>query len=76
MGRIILRFRGRGPLPDAVVEQVAQLPDTRIVERTRQMLLVDGPEEPVRKVIGAGPDWLVVQERGYARPDARPTIKR
>ena len=76
MGRLILRYRGQGPLPADVVQAVQALPATRIVEQTSRMLLVDGPEDDVRRVVGAGPDWVIAPERSYTRPDTRPGIKR
>ena len=73
MGRFILRFRGQGPLPDDIVRQVRQLPETQILEETDRMLLVEGPEEPLRRLVND--DWLFTQEQRYTPPERRPTIK-
>ena len=50
MGRFILRFRGQGPLPDDIVRQVRQLPETQILEETDRIKAGLGQSAPAKVV--------------------------
>jgi hypothetical protein len=51
MGRFILRYTGSGPTPASFVEQVRSHQDVSILDESPHMLLVDGPEAVLRRLL-------------------------
>jgi hypothetical protein len=71
MPRWILRYHGRGTRPDADVERIAALSGVAVVDDSNRMLLVEGPEDTLRGVLAALPDWTLNEERPVPLPDVR-----
>jgi hypothetical protein len=79
MPRFVIRYHGAGPRPEDVVERVRKLPESRIVDDSGRMLLVEAPAaEHLTAAIGkaGGGEWLVAPEQGYAVPDTRKRVER
>lgn len=74
--RFVLRYRGEGDKPDAVVEQVRQLPEVTVVDDSSRMLLVESHEEPLRALVDSLPDWVMAPEQSYPVPDTRKRVER
>ena len=72
MARFIVRYRGRGPKPADVVEQIGKLPSVSIVDASDKMLLVEAPEESLRHLLGQSADWLISPELSYEIPEKLP----
>ena len=43
MPRFVMRYHGAGPRPEDVVERVRTLPESRIIDDSGRMLLVEAP---------------------------------
>jgi hypothetical protein len=71
MARFILRYRGSGPRPDADAERIATLSGVEVIDDSGRMLLVDGPEGPLRSAVAALPGWTIGEERAVPLPDVR-----
>jgi len=76
MGRFILRYTGDGPAPTSFVEQVRSHQDVSILDMSPRMLLVDGPEAVLRRLLETSSGWLLVPERSVSLPDPRPQVER
>jgi len=76
MERYILRYRGSGPKPDCDVLRVEQEPETKILEETPRMLLVEGSKERIDDLVAGLPDWVASAEQTYALPDPRPRVEK
>ncbi len=75
MARYIVRFSGKEP-PAEVLAGIKASPHLALIDRTPRMLLVEGPEEAVRKVVAADPAAKVIPEvTDYAIPDPKPRLK-
>lgn len=76
MARFILRYRGAGSRPAAVVDNIRRLDGANIVDDSGRMLLVDAPEQSLRGVLGEDKDWVVSPERSFPIPDTRKKVER
>ncbi|MBN1834961.1 MAG: hypothetical protein JW820_03865 [Spirochaetales bacterium] len=76
MGRYVLRFTGAGPGPSADRERVRRNPRLTVLDDSVRMLLVEGSEEQVKKVVGSMPGWSWSPERTLRLPDRRPKPRR
>jgi hypothetical protein len=77
MGRFIVRYRGRGPLPEPQVQQIRRLSQAKVLDDTSpRMLLVEAPEAPLRRLVGAWPDWVIAEEQDYKLPSPHPGLDR
>jgi hypothetical protein len=75
MGRYILRFRGKGGMPDSDVQRIRGYQRLNVVDSTDRMLLVDGDASDVQSLKASLPDWVVSEERTMTAPDPRPRIR-
>jgi hypothetical protein len=76
VGRYILRFRGKGPKPAEDVERVRAASQTVVLDDSSpRMLLVDGPDDEVRKLVDEMPEWVASPERFFELPDPRVRVK-
>jgi hypothetical protein len=73
MARFILRYTGNGAAPAEVVARLRE--QLTILEEAPRMLLVDGTEPRVKKLLESLPDWLMVEERSVPLPDTRPRVR-
>lgn len=76
MARLIVRYRGQGSRPESVIRQIRQMPNVSIVDDSDRMLLVDGPEAPLRDLLQPFDDWLIAAEKKYPIPGNRKRIER
>jgi hypothetical protein len=74
MPRFILRYANSGPAPDAHVKQIRALPKAKIIDASSRMMLVDAPEEDLRKAIADMPGWVISAEQTINVPDPRPKV--
>jgi hypothetical protein len=75
MKRFILRYRGEGTRPEKDVELIRSLPDTTVLDESPRMLLVEAPEDVLRKAMQSLPDWVMVEEGFIPLPDPRPKVR-
>ncbi len=52
------------------------MPNVSIVDDSDRMLLVDGPEAPLRDLLQPFDDWLIAAEKKYPIPGNRKRIER
>jgi hypothetical protein len=76
MGRFVLRYRGSGPPPAQFVEQVRAGDGVSILDESPRMLLVEGPEAELRRLVNSAPGWLMAPEQAVPLPDPRPRPKK
>jgi hypothetical protein len=76
MPRFIVRYCGKGPKPAADVEQLRNLDQTKVLDETPRMLLVEAPETALLCALSAMPDWVVSAERSYAAPRPSPVLEK
>jgi len=74
MARFIVRYRGKGKKPAADVEQFRGLEQTKVLEETPRMLLLEAPECALLSKASAMPDWVVSAEKSYAAPRPSPVL--
>ncbi len=74
--RFVLRYRGEGVAPEADVARVQGLDDATVVDVSSRMLLVESHPEPLRRLVGTLPDWVMAAEQTYAVPDTRQMVER
>jgi hypothetical protein len=75
MKRFIVRFRGSAPAAE-ILARVSGSPAIKIIEQTPRMVLVEGPEDALRKLVGDSRNVVIVPEQHYERPDAPLNIKK
>jgi hypothetical protein len=75
MARFIVRYRGKGAKPEDAARRLKRVKDARVLDETRKMLLVEGPEEAIRSAFGDD-DWVIEPEQIYQVPEPRPRIRR
>ncbi len=75
MKRYILRYRGEGTRAEKDVELIRSLPETTVIDDSPRMLLVEAPEDVLRKALQSLPDWVMVEEEFIPLPDPRPKVR-
>jgi hypothetical protein len=75
MKRYILRYRGEGTRPERDVELIRLAPETTVIDDSPRMLLVEAPEDVLRKTLQSLPDWVMVEEEFIPLPDPRPKVR-
>lgn len=76
MSRFILRYRGRGARPQDVVGKILAIGGAAVLEDSDRMILVDAPEQELRKALGSEADWIVTPEVKYEVPDTRKKVRK
>jgi len=74
MPRFIVRYRGKGAKPPADVEQLRCLGETKVLDETPRMLLLEAPETALLCAVSAMPDWVVSREQSYNLPRPSPVL--
>lgn len=70
--RFILRFRGPGPTPAGDVNAFASLAEVVLLEDPgARELLVEAPEDVLRRAVESLAGWDVVRERGARAGESR-----
>jgi hypothetical protein len=76
MGRFILRFTGRGAMPDADRGRIRSTPGVVVLDdSSSRMLLVQAPPRTVGRLVETLPDWTSTPEQTVPLPDPRPKIR-
>ncbi len=73
MARFILRYSGEAA-PDEPAEVVAASPNVKVIDRTPNMMLLEGNEDEARQLADRLPGWTLGPEVQYNLPDARKRI--
>jgi len=68
MKRFIVRFRGNAPARE-IVAGLRGSPAVKVIEETPRMVLVEGAEGEIRKMVGDSSDVVIVPEQHYERPN-------
>jgi hypothetical protein len=76
MPRFIVRYCGKGTKPAADVEQIRSLDQTKVLDESPRMLLLEAPETALRSAIGSMPDWMVSAVKSYAAPCPSPVLEK
>jgi hypothetical protein len=76
MGRFILRYTGRGAMPDSHLTQIRSAPGVTVLDSTSpRMLLVQASPETVNQLAQALPGWTYSSEQTVRLPDPRPKVR-
>ncbi|TMQ33227.1 MAG: hypothetical protein E6K70_14275 [Planctomycetota bacterium] len=73
--RYILRFTGRGAMPEAHLRQIHSLPGVTVLDKSPRMLLVEAPPDAVEQLAKALPGWTYSSEQTIQLPDPRPKLR-
>lgn len=76
IGRFILRYRGKGSIPNEDLERIRSLSDAQIIDSTSRMLLIEAPDKELKSVLSSMSEWIVAEETHIPLPDPRPKLKR
>ena len=76
MSRFILRYRGQGARPQDAVEKILAIGGASVLEDSDRMMLVEAPEQELRKAIGSEADWIITPEVKYEVPDTRKKVRK
>lgn len=76
MPRFIVRYRGQGARPQDAVERICAIGGASVLEDSGRMMLVEAPEQELRKALGPEPDWIVMPEVKYEVPDTRQKVRK
>ncbi len=64
MKRFVLLYRGRGAPPESDRRRIEAVRALHVVEaESPRLLLVEAPEEELRAVVAALPQWTIGEER-------------
>lgn len=76
MARFILSFTGKGHKPPEDVAQLKAVEDARVIDDSMpRMMLVEGPEDHLRRAIEKLGNWkLSVEHSDYELPAPHPVI--
>ena len=76
MSRFILSFTGEGLKPAEDVAQLSAEGHARIIDDSSpRMVLVEGPEHPLRVAVEKLGNWrLSIEHSGYELPDPHPGV--
>jgi hypothetical protein len=76
MSRFILRYTGKDSKPAADVSRICAEGHARILDDSSpRMVLVEGPEHPLRAAVEKLGNWnLSVEQSGYELPDPHPGV--
>ena len=74
--RFVVRYKGKGPKPEADVARLEQLADAVVVDSSGRMLVVEAKPGPLRDLVEALPDWVMGPDMAYEVPDTRKKILR
>lgn len=72
MTRYVLRYRGPGRAPVGEVAHIER--SLRVVDRARDMLLVEGSAPGIRQVMAGLPAWVAAEEATIPVPATHPTL--
>lgn len=73
--RYVLRFRGKGQLPEESFRQISDLNGITVCERSDKMVFVEGSRPVLEAFTTANPDWNVFDECQYTIPEKRHSVR-
>ena len=77
MPRYVVRFNGQGSPPASAREHIRAHPETKVVDESERMVLIDAPQSAADALNKALPEWSVTPERTIPLPtDPRPKARR
>ncbi|MFL6696581.1 MAG: hypothetical protein ACJ8GJ_05395 [Vitreoscilla sp.] len=74
MARFILRY-DQPAAPDAHVQQILASPGVAVVDRSPNMMLVDGDPAALQATLARLPGWSLHPERSVPLPDTRHKLR-
>lgn len=75
MGRFILRYRGQGAKPEGDVARLRTLPGASVIDDSSpRMILVEAPEEALRRLVDQTDGWVMSTEHTYDLPGPHPSL--
>jgi hypothetical protein len=75
MRQYVVRYQGRGPIPDADRAVIRGRPGVTVVDDFGRMVLIRSSEETAGELARLLPGWLVTPEKTVPLPDTRPRIR-
>jgi hypothetical protein len=76
MPRYVVRFNGQGAAPAAARAHIRRQPDTKVLDESERMVLIDAPENVADALRKTLPDCSVSQERVIPLPKKpRPKLR-
>ena len=72
MDRFILRYNNTGPTLAEATDRLEALPNTRIVDMSARMLLIQAPDAMRRTLESLLPGWTIARERIIPLPITQP----
>jgi hypothetical protein len=73
--KFILRYRGAGPAPRRDVETFRKAPETRLLDESARMLLVEGDAEKLQAIVRGLRSWSMSEESWVPLPDPRESVR-
>ena len=74
MTRYVIRYEGPGRAPVGEVARIER--SLRVLDRGRDMFLVEGSGPGVGRVLAGLPRWVAAKETAMPLPATRPTVHR
>jgi hypothetical protein len=75
VSRFILRYRGQGAKPTSDVARLRSLPGVSVIDDSSpRMVLVEAPEEALRRLVEQTHDWVMSHEQTYHLPTPHPSL--
>ena len=76
MSHFILRFKGRGAIPESHLATIRSSPDVTVLDSSSpRMLLVQATPQTIQELVQAMPGWIYTPEQTLPLPDPRPKIR-
>lgn len=75
MPRFILRFTGSGAKPADDLQRIRTQPETKVLDETERMILLEASPAKVAKLQSSLKDWSVCAEQSVPLPDPRPKLR-
>ena len=70
MDRFILRFSGTEEPPSDDIDRIRAIPEIKIINNSRRMLLVEASGHTLKNFLGELPGWHLSPEQLIPLPDA------
>jgi hypothetical protein len=75
VGRYVLRFKGRGAIPDADLSRIRSAAGVTLVDNSSRMFLVEASPQAVEQLAEQLPGWICSTEQTVPLPDSRRRIR-
>ena len=76
MKRFIVRFTGKDTPPAEDLNRIRRLPQTKVIDSSPRMLLVEAPHVALTNLVRSIPAWTVCAEEFTPLPNPRPKLRR